>query len=164
MEETTSIWQIGFISLLAGALIGALLYRLLSPSVKQAGQIKADLDQTRGELASYKASVGQHFDKTSELVKDLTQNYVRVYQHLAEGAQTLGDSNEFPSLLERHQDKASITTGETTTADSRFAFAETAADFTESMDEHVGPSDGQANDESDPESETLPPPEIKPGF
>lgn len=132
MEDATSVWQISFISLIAGALIGALAYRLLSPSVKQASKIKADLDQTREELVSYKASVGQHFDKTSELVNDLTQNYVRVYQHLAEGTQTLGDSKEFPNLLERHQSTASIAAGdtiETTVVDSRFAFAETEADF-----------------------------------
>ncbi len=154
MEEATSVWQISFISLIAGALIGALVYRLLSPSVKQASKIKADLDQARGELASYKASVGQHFDKTSELVNDLTQNYVRVYQHLADGAQTLGDSKAFPNLLERHESTVSIAvddTIETTVADSRFAFVETEADFTESVDEHAEPFSSQASDEPDPE-------------
>lgn len=154
MEDATSVWQISFISLIAGAMIGALAYRLLSPSVKQASKIKADLDQTREELTSYKASVSQHFDKTSELVNDLTQNYVRVYQHLADGAQTLGDSQEFTNLLERHQSTASIAAGdtiETTVVDSRFAFTETEADFTESMDEHAVPFSSQANDEPDPE-------------
>ena len=154
MDDATSVWQISFISLIAGALIGALAYRLLSPSVKQASKIKADLDQTRGELASYKASVGQHFDKTSELVNDLTQNYVRVYQHLANGAQTLGDSKAFPNLLERHESTASIAVGdtiETTVDDSRFDPAETEVNFEESVDEHAEPYNSPASDEPGPE-------------
>jgi len=88
VEYLDSVWQLGIIALVAGAMIGALAYRLLAPSTKQADKIKTELDTARAELNSYRASVGQHFDKTSELVNDLTQNYVKVYQHLAEGAQT----------------------------------------------------------------------------
>ena len=78
MENVYAVWQISIISLIAGALIGALAYRLLAPSVKQAGKIKSELDVSREELDSYKASVNQHFNQTSELVNDLTQNYVKV--------------------------------------------------------------------------------------
>ena len=53
-------------------MIGILVYRLISPSVKQADQIKSERDAAREELNSYKASVNQHFDKTSQLVNDLT--------------------------------------------------------------------------------------------
>lgn len=158
MEDTTAVWQISFISLIAGALIGVLVYRLLSPSVKQASKIKADLDQAKGELANYKASVGQHFDKTSELVNDLTQNYVRVYQHLADGAQTLGDSKAFPNLLERHQSTASIAvddTVETTIDDSRFGYTETEFNFEESMDEHAEAFSTQASDDLEATAENL---------
>ncbi len=108
MEYLDSVWQIGIIALVAGVMIGALAYRLLAPSIKQADQIKTELDTARDELDSYRTSVGQHFDKTSELVNDLTQNYVKVYQHLAEGAQTLGDSKTFNNLLEQHQGRVSI--------------------------------------------------------
>jgi hypothetical protein len=80
VEYLDSVWQIGIIALVAGVMIGALAYRLLAPSIKQADQIKSELDTARDELDSYKASVGQHFNKTSELVNDLTQNYVKVYQ------------------------------------------------------------------------------------
>lgn len=109
MESMNSVWQIGLIALLAGALIGVLAYRLLAPSVKQAVKDKAELDAARDELTSYKANVNEHFNKTSELVNDLTQNYVKVYQHLAEGAHTLGDSKTFNNLLERHPGKVSLT-------------------------------------------------------
>ena len=108
MEYVNSVWQISIISLVAGAMIGALAYRLFAPSVQQAGKIKTELDVAREELDSYKTSVNQHFDKTSELVSDLTQNYVKVYQHLAKGAQTLGDNKAFANLLEQHQGRVSI--------------------------------------------------------
>lgn len=151
MDYATSVWQIAIIALVAGAMIGALVYRLFSPSVKQANKIKADLDQTRGELANYKASVGQHFDKTSELVNDLTQNYVRVYQHLAEGAQTLGGNKVFSNLLEQHQGKVSIAIEDTTNAvadDSYFDPAMTEVSSRESVDEHAEPFSSQSGDEA----------------
>jgi len=87
--------------MIAGFLIGALAYRLLGPSKEQADKIKSDLDATRDELESYKASVNMHFNKTSDLVNDLTQNYVKVHQHLAEGAHSLGASKTFTNLLEQ---------------------------------------------------------------
>jgi uncharacterized membrane-anchored protein YhcB (DUF1043 family) len=74
VEYLDSVWQIGIIALVAGVMIGALAYRLLAPSIKQADQIKSELDTARDELDSYKASVGQHFNKTSELVNDLFNN------------------------------------------------------------------------------------------
>ncbi len=155
MEYATSVWQITIIALVAGAMIGALVYRLFSPSVKQANKIKTDLDQARGELASYKASVGQHFEKTSELINDLTQNYVRVYQHLAEGAQTLGDNKAFPNLLEKHQGMVSIASDDTTNPvadDSGFDPAVTEVSSRESVDEHAESFSSQRSDEPDAES------------
>lgn len=108
MEYASSVWQISIIALLAGILIGVLAYRLLSPSVKQAEKVKSDLNQARTELKNYKTSVGQHFDKTSELFSNLTKDYIKVYQHLADGAQTLSDGKTFTNLLEQHQARDSI--------------------------------------------------------
>lgn len=108
MDTASSIWLIGIISLAAGALIGALAYRRLAPSVRQAEQVKSDLDSTRDELQHYRKRVDEHFDKTAELVNDLTQNYVKVYQHLAAGAQTLGDGKRFDNLLEQQAGKVAI--------------------------------------------------------
>ena len=168
MEYLDSVWQIGIIALVAGVMIGALAYRLLAPSIKQADQIKSELDTARDELDSYKASVGQHFNKTSELVNDLTQNYVKVYQHLAEGAQTLGDSKTFDNLLEQQPGRVSIAVDDSTDT------ADTAADdlvaeplaaqaaSVETVDEHAEPftdvktagvdPDGSENDTAESEA------------
>lgn len=115
MEISSSVWQIGLIALVAGALIGALAYRLISNSSRKTEQIRSELDETRDELAAYKASVQTHFDKTSELVNELTQNYARVYQHLAEGAHTLGDSQALNNLLEQQPGRVLIAVDEETT-------------------------------------------------
>lgn len=161
MEYLDSVWQIGIIALVAGALIGALAYRMLAPSLKEAGKIKTELDDAKEELNGYRASVNQHFGKTAELVNELTQNYVRVYQHLAEGAQTLGDSRTFNNLLEQHQGRVSIAVDEEadTAADSPVVEqAATQAQAEETIDEHAEPytdSNAGATDSAASDSDTV---------
>ena len=158
MDYVNSVWQISIIALLAGALIGALAYRLLAPSVKQADKTKSELDMAREELSSYKASVDSHFDKTSELVNDLTQNYVKVYRHLAEGAQTLGNNRALTNLLEQHQGKVVISVDDETSAPDTIAGGEfedsvvTPETPVEAVDEHAEPFVGSpGNDETAPD-------------
>ena len=160
MDYVNSLWQIGIIALIAGALIGALAYRLLAPSVKQAEKTKSELDIARKELSSYQASVNSHFNKTSELVNNLTQNYVKVFRHLAEGAQTLGDSRALTNLLEQHQGKVLISVDDETNARDKIAgdefvesaeTSETPEKAAEAMDEHAEQFAGTGNDKTDPE-------------
>ena len=109
MENPETIWLVGAAALVAGVLIGVLAYRrFFAPRIREADQARAELTAAREELENFKASVNQHFDKTSELVNDLTQNYARVYQHLAEGAQTLGDGRRFSNALEQQPGRVSI--------------------------------------------------------
>ena len=138
MEITSSVWVISLIALTAGALIGALAYRLFAPSVKQAERARTELQAARDELGSYRDSVNDHFDKTAELVNDLTQNYVRVYQHLAEGAQTLGDGKRFDNLLEQQSGKVAIAVDEDRIAPAASAGASV-------VDAGVPPVDGPAD-------------------
>ncbi|MFC6669475.1 YhcB family protein [Marinobacterium aestuariivivens] len=89
--EQTSIWIIGIVALAIGGLIGYLLGR----SGSDAGErqtLQRQLDEAREELGGYKQEVTEHFEKTAELVNQLTQSYRDVHQHLAQGAQTLGAS------------------------------------------------------------------------
>ena len=157
MDYVNSVWQIGIIALVAGAVIGALAYRLLSPSEKQADKIKSELDMVREELSSYKASVNSHFNETSELVNDLTQNYVKVYRHLAEGAQTLGDSKALTNLLEQHQGKVLISVddeakaGDTISGGGIVDLEVTQETPVEAVDEHAEPFFGTSNDDTEPE-------------
>ena len=108
MDPVYLIWLFAVGALVGGGIIGAIAYRNLTPTIKEASSLKAELDQVRQELDGYKASVNTHFDKTSELVNELTQDYVKVYKHLAEGAQALGDAKDFTHVLEQHQGKVLI--------------------------------------------------------
>ena len=66
------------------------------------------MNEVEGDLESYKKSVTGHFNKTSELVNELTEDYIKVYKHLASGAQSLGDAREIVDLLEENQSKILI--------------------------------------------------------
>lgn len=108
MESIDPVWLYGAMALACGVFIGILINRLLNPSAGDVDQLKADLQQERAEMERYKASVNSHFNKTSELVNDLTQDYVKVYRHLAEGAQTLSDTREFTQVLEQPRGRVLI--------------------------------------------------------
>lgn len=87
MEES-NIWIIGLVALVVGAIVGYLVGR----SGSDAGQrqsLSRQLDDAREELATYKQQVTDHFEKTADLVNQLTNTYKDVHQHLASGAQSL---------------------------------------------------------------------------
>lgn len=78
-------------ALTAGILIGALVVHLLhrrSSGVNRdrAEQLALEVEETRMEIESNRDDVSRHFEQTSELFRDLTQQYSRLYSHLAEGA------------------------------------------------------------------------------
>lgn len=108
MDPVYLIWLCATGALIGGGIVGAIVYRNLVPGKKKTDDLRAELDAARLELETYKTSVNSHFDKTAELVNGLTQDYVKVYQHLAEGAQALGDGRDFTNVLEQHQGKVLI--------------------------------------------------------
>ena len=112
MESIDQVWLFVAIALCAGIVLGAILYKVFSSSPADADKLRAELERTRSEMERYKASVNNHFSKTSDLVSELTQDYVKVYQHLAEGAQTLSDSPEFKQMLEHSEGKVLISVEE----------------------------------------------------
>ncbi len=101
-------------ALTAGILIGALLVHLLhrrSSGVNRdrAEQLALEVEETRVELEANRDDVSRHFEQTSELFRDLTQQYSRLYSHLAEGAREfsnggiseLGEGFQNPLLGEK---------------------------------------------------------------
>ena len=101
MESIDPVWLFGGIALGCGFMLGVLLLRLLNPAAGDVAKLQADLEKARSEMESYKASVNTHFNKTSDLVNELTQDYVKVYRHLAEGAQALSETREFTQVLDQ---------------------------------------------------------------
>jgi len=108
MESIDPVWVFGGIALFAGALLGALLCRRFTPTITDVDELRVKLERSRSEMESYRDSVNGHFSKTSDLVKELTEDYVKVYRHLSEGAQTLSDAPEFSHVLEQHKGKVLI--------------------------------------------------------
>ena len=106
------VWLFGVIALLAGVLLGIVICRRFTPTISDVDELRVKLEQSRLELERYRASVNGHFNKTSDLINELTQDYVKVYQHLAEGAQSLSDASEFSHVLEHRKGKVPISMDE----------------------------------------------------
>jgi uncharacterized membrane-anchored protein YhcB (DUF1043 family) len=108
VESIDPIWLFGGIVFAGGIFLGVLLLRLFNPKTGDVEKLQAELDQARKDMESYKADVNTHFNKTSDLVNELTQDYVKVYRHLAEGAQALSETREFTQVLDQPQGQVLI--------------------------------------------------------
>jgi uncharacterized protein len=82
-------WMIALGCFLAGAVIGAVLFKLLKSDEVRVHLLEEKMQQLSDEYARYKKDVHNHFGDTAQLVTKLTQSYQEVYQHLAQGAQEL---------------------------------------------------------------------------
>ena len=56
-----------------------------------------ELEETREELEAHREEVAKHFHETSQLFRGLTEQYTRLYAHLAEGARDFCAEDE-PAL------------------------------------------------------------------
>lgn len=72
--------------LVIGVGVGLALGYFLFPAMRQAKRLRAELDGLRLEHDTYKAGVAEHFEKTADLVGEMTKSYAAVYDHLAGGA------------------------------------------------------------------------------
>ena len=52
-------------------------------------RLERELSEARADLERYRERVSQHFEKSSDLFRDLTTQYTSLYRHLAEGARDL---------------------------------------------------------------------------
>ncbi|BBB27262.1 YhcB family protein [Amphritea japonica] len=96
MEEN-SVWIIGIVTLAAGTLIGYLMGRSGDNSGQQ--KLVDQLNEAQQELNEYKGQVNGHFEKTAELVNNLTESYREVHQHLAQGSESLCKGEHSPAQL-----------------------------------------------------------------
>lgn len=87
MEQET-VWIIAIVALAVGVLIGFLMGKSGS-SETQRKTLEAELNGSRAEMDRYKKEVTSHFEQTASLVNELTEQYRKVHQHLATGAQAL---------------------------------------------------------------------------
>jgi uncharacterized protein len=82
-------WMLALGCLLAGALIGAVLYKILASDELRVRQLEAQLQQLGEDFERYKRDVHGHFSDSALLLGKLTESYREVYQHMAAGARQL---------------------------------------------------------------------------
>jgi uncharacterized membrane-anchored protein YhcB (DUF1043 family) len=83
--------------LLGGVTVGLLQRRSGRSARERAEQLTAEIDATREEFESHREEVAQHFARTSDLFRDLTEQYTLLYSHLTEGAREFCTDDE-PAL------------------------------------------------------------------
>lgn len=83
------IWLVGMGCLLAGAVIGAVLFKVLMSDEAKVRALEEQLQTLSEEHENYKSNVHNHFSNSAQLLGKLTDSYRDVFMHMAEGARTL---------------------------------------------------------------------------
>jgi uncharacterized membrane-anchored protein YhcB (DUF1043 family) len=93
------MWFVVLIGFVLGLAAGYAIHYFLNPDHDRNQALEAELAAARQESSRYREQVVQHFQRTSELVQDMTQSYRAVYEHLAGSSQQLcGDRFDNPRL------------------------------------------------------------------
>ena len=120
MELTLNVWLAFGTGLVLGAVCIFLLSRRMAGADRErADQLASELEETREELDAHREEVAKHFQETSQLFRNLTEQYTRLYAHLAEGARDFC-TDDVPALargfdgplLGRNGDDAGETAGD----------------------------------------------------
>ncbi len=97
-------WGIGLICFAFGLVAGIAGSYLISRKQQRVEELASQLSSAQQQLDGYREQVGQHFLKTSDLVQKMTSSYRDIYEHLANGSQTLcADPVSTPQLDIPHQ-------------------------------------------------------------
>jgi len=80
-------------------IIAFFIGRLTSREREDKKRLEIELEESREELKSYRSEVTSHFQETAHKFNALTENYRNIYEHLAQGAQSLCDKNDTPELM-----------------------------------------------------------------
>jgi len=83
------IWLVGLGCLLAGAVIGAVMFKVFLSDEARVRALEEQLQTLSEEHEHYKGNVHNHFSNSAQLLGKLTDSYREVFMHMAEGARTL---------------------------------------------------------------------------
>ncbi len=98
-DESAWLWSIGLISFAFGVAAGYAIHFLVGSESKRSEELARELEQLQEEMAQYRGEVAEHFQRTSELVQEMTSSYRNVYEHLATGSARLcSDAIQEPQL------------------------------------------------------------------
>ncbi|GJH42620.1 DUF1043 family protein [Pasteurella canis] len=80
---TSEMWQAAVIGLIIGFVISYLLLRFTKDSVKKQVKTEAELQKVKNQLDNQKQQLEKHFAESAELLKNIAQDYQKLYKHLA---------------------------------------------------------------------------------
>lgn len=141
MDLLTTPWLIALFTFFIGIGAGIYIHRSKYSENNQTGKLQDELQSLEQEFDQYKSSVSEHFSKTSELVNGLTENYVKVYQHLAEGSQALTNTDQVSLTLGQDEQQLVSVINKIEDAGSNTA---DNADMEEPRDYAPKPNNGEA--------------------
>lgn len=96
VDNTTALWLIASLALLAGIAIGFIVGRWY-PGLDSRKALMDELEALRKQQQDYEKHVSTHFSKTAQLLGNLTLAYRDFHNHIADGAQGLSrDSSATP--------------------------------------------------------------------
>lgn len=72
-----------------GIVVGFLLTKYASASVRDTQALKQKLDNLKAEHRDYQENVNSHFIKTTDLIQKMNQNYKEIQAHVMQGAEML---------------------------------------------------------------------------
>lgn len=99
MDQNT-VWVLAIAALTIGMLIGFLFGKSRSNESREM-KLADELDKVQRETALYRNEVDEHFSKTAELVNGLTNQYQKVHEHLATGAEQLCRDEKLVAALQK---------------------------------------------------------------
>ncbi|WP_250657318.1 YhcB family protein [Alkalimarinus coralli] len=100
MNEMETFLSIGIIAFLSGALVGALIYRLVVNDGGRSKRVERQMDELQQKHTRYQAQVSDHFVQTAQLINRLNEDYREIHNHLARGATELCSEDNANNLLQ----------------------------------------------------------------
>jgi len=101
------------LALCIGGLIGAIISRSFFPPEQQK-KMEESLRASQQELNQYQTEVTQHFADTAQLVNNLTADYKKVHDHLANGALKLTNPEVTQQMISAGDDSIGNTISDKT--------------------------------------------------
>lgn len=77
---------------LAGCAAGAAISFVVLTRTRAESKIERQMRELQEEFTAYRENVNQHFNKTAQLVNNLTENYIAVQKHLEDAADSFAEA------------------------------------------------------------------------
>lgn len=94
-----------FSAVLLGLVVGALIMYFSTGANKDSDKTIAELEK---KIKTYQNDVAEHFEKTADLVDDLTQSYKNVFDHLGKSARDLMTDDQIRQIERRQSNKVTL--------------------------------------------------------